>query len=87
MAMHSHMIQREIEMGVTLMNTKPGFNRCIRVGTAFDKLPEGFMILFSHWSITDVPCTSGIPHKYQVSLPHNKNYTCNHIRIELRPKE
>ena len=82
MAMHSHMIQREIEMGVTLMNTKPGFNRCIRVGTAFDKLPEGFMILFSHWSITDVPCTSGIPHKYQVSLPYGKYLQTHQNRVE-----
>ena len=61
---------KAIEMDVTLMTTAAGFNRYIRVGTAFDKLPEGFIILFSHWIITDVPFTSGIPHRYQVSPPH-----------------
>ena len=64
--------RKAIEMDVTLMNTEPGFNRCIRVGTAFDKLPEGFIILLSHCAITDVPFTTCIPHKYQVSLPYGK---------------
>ena len=53
--------RKAVEMDVTLMNTEPGFSRCIRVGTACDKLPEGFVILFSHWSITDVPFTTGTP--------------------------
>ena len=69
-------------MDITLMNTEPGFNRCIRVGMAFDKLPEGFVILFSHWSITDVPFTTGIPHKYQVSLPYGKYVQPHQNRIE-----
>ena len=66
-------MRKAIEMDVTLMNTEPSFNRCIRLGTAFDKLPEGFIILFIYWAFTDVPFISGIPHhRYQVSLPHNK---------------
>ena len=32
--------RKAIEMDVTMMNTEAGFNRCIRVGTAFDKLRE-----------------------------------------------
>ena len=74
--------RKAIEMDVTLMNTEPGFNRCIRVGTAFGKLPEGFIILLSHCAITDVPFTTCIPHKYQVSLPYGKYLQPHQDRVE-----
>ena len=73
---------KAIEMDITLMKTQAGFDRCIRVGKAFDKLPKGFVILFSHWSITDVPFTTGIPHKYQVSLPYRKYLQPHQDRVE-----
>ena len=67
--------RKAIEMDVTLINTEP---LCVRVGTAFDKLPEGFIFLFSHWAITDV----GIPHKYQVSPPYGKYLQPHQNRVE-----
>ena len=63
--------EKAIELGTTDMTTDPRFNRCIRVGTAFDELPEGFIILFSHWDITDKKLT-GDPARYQVKLPHKR---------------
>ena len=67
-------------MDRALINT--GFGRCIRVGTAFDKLPKDFVLLFSHWGITDVPFTSGVPRRYQVSLPHGRYLQPHQNRVE-----
>ena len=49
------------------MTTKQGFDRCIRVGTAFKKLPRGFVILFLKLDVTDVMST-GDTARYQVQL-------------------
>ena len=62
---------KAIDLDETDMETDPRCKRCIRVGTAFSELPEGFVILFSHWSITDKKLT-GDPAKYQVKLPGNR---------------
>ena len=71
--------RKAIEIDVTLINTEP---LCIRLGTAFDKLPESFIIQFSHSVITDVPFTTGIPHKYQVSPPYRKYLQPYQNRVE-----
>ena len=46
--------QRAIYLDTTNMTTEAGFDRCIRAGTAFKKLPPGFVILFSKLVVTDV---------------------------------
>ena len=56
-----------IYLGKTNMTTEQGFDRCIRVGTAFKKLPPGFIILFSKLEVTDVMLT-GDTARYQVQL-------------------
>ena len=57
-----------IYLSNTNMTTEPGFNRCIRVGTAFKKLPPGFIIPFSKLEVTNVRST-GDTARYQVELP------------------
>ena len=49
------------------MTTEEGYDRCIRAGTAFKKLPPGFIILFSKLEVTDVMST-GDAARYQVKL-------------------
>ena len=63
--------QKAIVLDKTDMVTDPGYNGCIRAGTAFDELPAGFIILFSHWDITDEELF-GDPAKYQVWLPGDR---------------
>ena len=58
---------RAIYLSKTNMTTERGFDRCIRVGTAFKKLPRGFIILFSKLEVTDVMST-GDAARYQVKL-------------------
>ena len=58
---------RAIYLSKTNMTTERGFDRCIRVGTAFKKLPRGFIILFSKLKVTDVMST-GDAARYQVKL-------------------
>ena len=49
------------------MATQKGYERCIRAGTAFKKLPKGFFILFSKLAVTNVRST-GDAARYQVIL-------------------
>ena len=58
---------RAIYLDRTNMATEEGFDRCIRVGTAFKKLPRGFIILFSKLEVTDVMST-GNAARYQIEL-------------------
>ena len=60
--------EKAIDLDKTDMKTHPRYKRCIRAGSAFSELPEGFIILFSHWTITDEELF-GDPAKYQVWLP------------------
>ena len=63
--------QKAIVLSETAMNTDPKFKRCIRAGPLFDELPKGFIILFSHVTITNYPLR-GTSAKYQVSLPKKR---------------
>ena len=49
------------------MTTEDGFDRCVRAGTAFKKLPRGFIILFSKLEVTNMEST-GDTARYQVRL-------------------
>ena len=51
----------------TKMTTEPGFDRWIRVGTTFKKLPPGFIILFPKLEVTNVMSTGNVA-RYQVRL-------------------
>ena len=62
-----HPNHRAIYLDTTNMTTETGFNRCIRAGTAFKKIPRGFIILFSKLEVTDVMST-GNAARYQVEL-------------------
>ena len=67
---------RAIYLGTTNITTEHGFDRCIRVGTAFKKLPPGFIILFSKLEVTYVMST-GNAARYQVRL-YNGSYLQPH---------
>ena len=58
---------KAIYLDTTNMVTEPGYNRCIRAGTAFKKLPPSCIILFSKLAVTDVMST-GDAARYQVQL-------------------
>ena len=58
---------RAIYLDRTKMTSEQRFDRCIRVGTAFKKLPPGFIILFSKLEVTNV-MSSGNAARYQVKL-------------------
>ena len=62
-----HPNHRAIYLDTTNMTTEQGFDRCIRVGTAFKKRPRGFIILFSKLEVTDVMST-GNAARYQIEL-------------------
>ena len=56
-----------IYLGTTNMTTEDRFNRCVRAGTAFKKLPPEFIILFSTLEVTDEE-SDGDAARYQVEL-------------------
>ena len=56
-----------IYLSTTNMTTQAGFDRCIRAGTAFKKLPPGFIIPFSKLQVTNVK-SKGDAARYQVHL-------------------
>jgi len=60
-----------IELFTTTIITEPGRNRGIRVGKALERLPPGFIILYSMENITNTPA-DGIQRQYQVYLPGNR---------------
>ena len=60
-----------IYMSTTNMTTDSGFNRCVRAGSAFKKLPPEFIILFSTLEVTDEE-SDGHTARYQVQLLNGK---------------
>ena len=56
-----------IYMSTTNITTEFGFNRCVRAGTAFKKLPPEFIILFSKLEVTNEQ-SDGDAARYQVKL-------------------
>jgi hypothetical protein len=70
-----------IKIGQTNLRTPPGRNRGVRVGLALDELPEGFVILYSHYSISTTPSRNEQRH-YQVGLPGGR-----YMKIHTRPTE
>ena len=65
-----------IYLSTTNMPTDPRFNRCVRAGSAFKKLPPEFIILFSTLEIPDEQ-SDGDAALYQVEL-HNGKYLQPH---------
>ena len=49
------------------MATEENYDRCVRAGTAFEKVPEVFILLLSKREVTDVKLT-GKAARYQVFL-------------------
>jgi hypothetical protein len=58
---------KAIYMDFTNMTTQAGYDRCVRAGTAFEKLPEGFIVLFSKLEVSNVK-SKGDAARYQVEL-------------------
>ena len=56
-----------IYLRTTNMTTEDGFDRCVRAGTAFKKLPPEFIILFSKLEVTNEQSV-GDAARYQVQL-------------------
>jgi len=59
-----------VELSTTTMKTAEGMNRCVIAGPALPELPIGFIILYSHYEISEEESTD-IQRRYQVSL-HTK---------------
>ena len=49
-----------------------GSDRCVRAGKRFEKLPVGFVILYSKLEVTDQPTSEELQQCYQVKLQGKK---------------
>jgi len=63
--------EKVIELSATTMKTSEGMNRCVRAGNGLPELPIGFIILYSHYEISEEASTD-IQRQYQVSLHAKK---------------
>ena len=66
-----------IYVGKTSIKMPDGSDRCVRAGKLFEKLPEGFVILYSKLEVTDQPTPDELQQCYQVKL-QGKKYLQTH---------